>query len=105
MRHDGGADLLFLPGPRRFIWGGIKGTSTMGRPRGSRNKPKDNGESGANGDDGELRNTISGEQLRGYIERIEYCNEQQAEISTDRQQVFKELKQAGYDRDTVREIV
>jgi uncharacterized protein (UPF0335 family) len=74
----------------------------MGRPRGSKNKSTfDDG----NDDDMPLRNTVSGPELRAYIERIEYCNEQQKEISSDRQQVFKELKQAGYDRDTVRALV
>lgn len=74
----------------------------MGRPRGSKNKSSfDDGDGG----DAPLRNSVSGEELRAYIERIEYCNEQQTEISADRQQVFKELKQAGYDRDTVRALV
>jgi uncharacterized protein (UPF0335 family) len=73
----------------------------MGRPRGSKNKSAfDDG-----GDDAPPRNTVSGTELLAYIERIEYCNEQQTDISADRQQVFKELKQAGYDRDTVRALV
>lgn len=76
----------------------------MSRPHGSKNKPKDdNGEFGD--DDAPLRNTVSPQELRKYIERIEYCGEQQKEISSDRQQVFKELKQAGYDRDTIRVLV
>ena len=72
----------------------------MGRPKGSRNKEYD-----GDGDVPLRVNTVSGSDLRGYIERIEYCNEQQKEISVDRQQVYKELKQAGYERDTVRKIV
>jgi uncharacterized protein (UPF0335 family) len=73
----------------------------MGRPRGSKNKSTfDDGEG-----DAPPRNTVSGPELLAYIERIEYCNEQQTEISSDRQQVFKELRQAGYDRDTVRALV
>jgi uncharacterized protein (UPF0335 family) len=60
-------------------------------------------------DDGEgdapLRNSVSGKELRDYIARIEYINEEQKTLSVDRQQIFKELKQAGYDRDTVRSIV
>jgi uncharacterized protein (UPF0335 family) len=71
----------------------------MGRPMGSRNKPKDdNGEH-------EQRNTVDGDKLLAYIKRIEDCNEEQKAISSDRSQVFKELKQAGIDRDTVRAIV
>lgn len=72
----------------------------MPRPLGSKNKPSDD-----NGGDIPLRNTVSGDELRDYIVRIEDMNAQQAEISIDRQQVFKELKQAGYDRDTVRALV
>jgi uncharacterized protein (UPF0335 family) len=73
----------------------------MGRPRGSKNKDHDH-----NGDDEvPLRNTIDGDELLSYIKRIERCDEDQRDISSDRQQIFKELKQAGYDRDTVREIV
>lgn len=75
----------------------------MGRRPGSKNRPKnDNGEFA---DDVPLRNTVSGAELRDYITRIEDLNEQQKEISADRSQVFKELKQAGYDRDTVRAII
>jgi uncharacterized protein (UPF0335 family) len=70
----------------------------MGRPRGSRNRSKI-------ADDEYGVNTVSGDELRDYIERIEHCNNEQKEISSDRQQIFKELKMAGYDRETVREIV
>jgi uncharacterized protein (UPF0335 family) len=70
----------------------------MGRPQGSKNKPKD--------DNGEReRNTVSGDELLAYIKRIEECNEEQRLVSADRSQVYKELKQAGIDRDTVRKIV
>lgn len=70
----------------------------MGRPFGSKNNPKD--------DNGvPLRNTVSRKELTDYIERIEYLTGQQKEISADRSQVFKEMKQAGYDRDTVRALV
>jgi uncharacterized protein (UPF0335 family) len=72
----------------------------MGRPRGSRNRPADNS------DNPTLRgNTVNGDELLAYIERIEACNKEQKVVSSDRQQVFKELKQAGYNRDTVRAIV
>jgi uncharacterized protein (UPF0335 family) len=76
----------------------------MGRPRGSRNKVKIEGLDIGNGSE-VLRNTVSAKELRDYIERIEYCNEQQKEISSDRSQIFKECKQAGYDRKTIRAIV
>jgi uncharacterized protein (UPF0335 family) len=73
----------------------------MGRPKGSRNRPNN----GDGEDRVELRNTVSGKELRGYLERIEYLGERQKEISSDRTQIFKELKAGGYDRDTVRAIV
>jgi len=75
----------------------------MGRPKGSKNRLKE--DEGDEGNGEVLRNTVNPAELRKYIERIEYCNEEQKAISSDRQQVFKELKHAGYDRDTVREIV
>ena len=73
----------------------------MGRPLGSKNKSNDEKFDG----DVPLRNSVSGSDLRDYITRIEDLNEQQKEISSDRSQVFKELKQAGYDRDTIRALV
>jgi uncharacterized protein (UPF0335 family) len=76
----------------------------MGRPKGSKNRPHDGDGFGHNGGP-ELRDSISGSDLRGYIERIEYINGQQKELSCDRSQIFKELKTGGYDRDTVRAIV
>lgn len=76
----------------------------MSRPRGSKNRSKnDDGEFAS--DDAPLRNTVNAAELRNYMQRIEDLNDQQKEISGDRSQVFKELKQAGYDRDTVRVLV
>ena len=73
----------------------------MGRPLGSRNRSKD-----GDGHDVPLRvNTVDGGELLNYIKRIEECNAAQKEVSADRSQVYKELKQAGYNRDTVRAIV
>jgi uncharacterized protein (UPF0335 family) len=71
----------------------------MGRPRGSKNKPA------GNGDDAPLRNSVSGDDLRPYLQRIEELNEQQKELSVDRSQIYKELRAAGYDRKAVQEIV
>ena len=72
----------------------------MVRPFGSKNKAHND-----NGEDVPLRNTVSGAELHAYIDRIEDCNAAQKEVSVDRSQIFKELKQAGYDRDTVRKII
>jgi uncharacterized protein (UPF0335 family) len=72
----------------------------MARPLGSKNKEF------GNGDDVPLRvNTVSADELMEYIRRIEECDEEQKQISADRSQIYKELKQAGYDRRTVRQLV
>ncbi len=71
----------------------------MGRPLGSKNKTH-------NGEDIPLRvNTISGEELRAYIDRVENITEQIADITGDRREIYKEIKAAGYDVATVRAIV
>jgi uncharacterized protein (UPF0335 family) len=77
----------------------------MGRPMGSKNKLKDDNGEGVSFHKTDLRNTVSGDELLAYIKRIEECNEAQKETSADRSQVFKELRQAGYNRDTVRALV
>jgi uncharacterized protein (UPF0335 family) len=69
----------------------------MGRPLGSKNK--------GNGDDAPRRNSVSGDELRPYLERIERLNADQKELSADRSEIYNELKTAGYDRKTVQEIV
>lgn len=73
----------------------------MGSPKGSVNKPKD----GNGGDVPMRKNTANGEELMGYVSRIEEINEEQKQLSTDRSQVYVELKTAGYDRGVVQEIV
>jgi uncharacterized protein (UPF0335 family) len=72
----------------------------MGRPLGSRNKPKDdgNGEPRRNSD-------VNGVALQQYIERIENVNAEIADLTGDRREIFKEVKGAGYDTATVRAIV
>ena len=71
----------------------------MGRPRGSKNKLH-------NGEDVPLRvNTVSGEELRALIERIEAVNANIGEWTLDRREIYKEVKEAGYDVATVRAIV
>ncbi|MGH6822585.1 MAG: DUF2312 domain-containing protein [Methylocella sp.] len=74
----------------------------MGRPLGSRNRPK--GDAG-NGGAEVLRNTVSGKELRGYVERIEDLNSQQKDIAVARAGVLAELKAFGYDAPTVRAII
>jgi uncharacterized protein (UPF0335 family) len=56
--------------------------------------------------DGEaLRNDVSGDEVRAYIERIERVNEEIAELTSDRRAIFKEVKGARYDVATVRAII
>jgi uncharacterized protein (UPF0335 family) len=56
--------------------------------------------------DGEaLRNDVNSEELRAYIERIERVNGEIADLTSDRGEIFKEIKAAGYDAATVRAIV
>jgi uncharacterized protein (UPF0335 family) len=56
--------------------------------------------------DGEaLRNSVDGDELKAYIERIENVNAEIADLNSDRREIFKEVKAAGYDAATVRAII
>jgi uncharacterized protein (UPF0335 family) len=71
----------------------------MGRPLGSKNKTH-------NGEDIPLRvNTVSGEELRAYIDRIESANNEIGYQTEIRREIFKEVKAAGYDVATVRAVI
>lgn len=76
----------------------------MGRPAGSKNKQKGADASIGHNSNG-LRDAVSGDELKSYIERIENLNKQQEEIATDSAEVFKELKANGYDVKTVKAII
>ena len=43
--------------------------------------------------------------LQSFIERVERLNEELANLSADRTEVFKEAKSAGFDPKIMREIV
>ena len=49
--------------------------------------------------------TIAGERLKSYVERIERLNEEKAALAEDIKEVFAEVKSAGFDVKTVREII
>jgi uncharacterized protein (UPF0335 family) len=49
--------------------------------------------------------TVSAEQLRLFIERIERLNEEKQGISDDIKDVFAEAKGSGYDVKTMRSII
>ena len=49
--------------------------------------------------------TVSAEQLRLFIERIERLNEEKQGIADDIKDVFAEAKGTGYDVKTMRSII
>ncbi len=55
--------------------------------------------------DGEALRSIDGVELRSYIERIEFLNAQIADVTSDRREIYAEVKAAGYDTATVRAII
>lgn len=57
----------------------------------------DNGEASAN--------TIAGDQLRAFIERIERLEEEKKTIADDIKEVFAEAKGTGFDTKVMRTII
>lgn len=51
------------------------------------------------------RNTVSGRQLQGYVERIERVREQKKQLAEDEKLVFAELKAAGFTPARVRDVL
>ncbi|MAP24778.1 MAG: hypothetical protein CMM87_04505 [Rickettsiales bacterium] len=49
--------------------------------------------------------SISSEQLKNIIEKIERLEEEKATISTDIREVYAEAKSVGYDTKTIRQII
>lgn len=50
-------------------------------------------------------NSISGDRLKSFIERLERLEATKAETAEDIKEVFAELKGVGYDAPTVRAII
>ena len=48
---------------------------------------------------------IAGDQLRGFVQRIERLAEEKAALATDIKEVYAEAKAHGFDTPTIREIV
>lgn len=48
---------------------------------------------------------VSGNQLRSFLERIEFLEEQKANISADMREVFAEAKSTGFDVKVMRRIL
>lgn len=51
------------------------------------------------------RNTVSGKQLTDFIERIERVRDQKKQLADDEKLIFAELKAAGFDSTTVRNVL
>lgn len=51
------------------------------------------------------RNTISGEMLRSYVERVERLTEDEKAIRDDKKLVFAEAKSSGFDPKYIRAII
>ncbi len=49
--------------------------------------------------------TISGEQLKKYVEKVENLEEKKAEIATDIKDMYTEAKSAGFDTKIMRKII
>ena len=51
------------------------------------------------------RNTVSGRELLGFMERIERIREDKRQLAEDEKLVFAELKAAGFDVPTARTVL
>jgi uncharacterized protein (UPF0335 family) len=49
--------------------------------------------------------SVSADQLKAFIERIERLEEEKASISEDIKEVYAEAKAVGYDAKTIRQII
>ncbi|PLX30499.1 MAG: DUF2312 domain-containing protein [Alphaproteobacteria bacterium] len=49
--------------------------------------------------------SISSDQLKNIIEKIERLEEEKATVSTDIREVYAEAKSIGYDPKTIRQVV
>ncbi len=52
-----------------------------------------------------VRNSVAGEELRGYIERIERLREEKKELAEDEKLVMAEAKNAGFDTKMIRHCI
>lgn len=50
-------------------------------------------------------NSVAGDQLRSYIERVERLEEEKATIAEDIKEVYTEAKSAGFDTKAIRKLV
>lgn len=52
-----------------------------------------------------MTESVTAEQLRQFIERIERVEDEMAEIKEGRKEIYNEAKANGYDTKTIRTIV
>lgn len=50
-------------------------------------------------------NSIAGDQLKSFVERIEKLEDEKAELAADISDVFKEAKGNGFDTKTLRKLI
>ena len=48
---------------------------------------------------------IAGEQLRSFIERVERCESERADLAADIREIYAEAKSFGFDTPTMRAVV
>lgn len=56
-------------------------------------------------DEPKRSNTVAGERLRSFVERVERLEEEKATIAGDIKEVYAEAKGEGFDAPTIRKIV
>jgi uncharacterized protein (UPF0335 family) len=52
-----------------------------------------------------MSDTVSAEQLRLFIERIERLEEEEKGLKEDKRDVYAEMKSVGFDANTTRRII
>lgn len=50
-------------------------------------------------------NSVGGDQLRSFIERIERLEAEKADLATDIKDVYGEAKSTGYDAKIIRKVI
>lgn len=50
-------------------------------------------------------NTVSGERLGIYVERLEFCNKRQSVIAGERRSILVDAKKDGFDTATIGRII
>lgn len=54
---------------------------------------------------GHNSDTVTGQRLKSFIERIERMEEEKKAVATDIKEIYSELQATGFDKKTIRKIV